>query len=193
MLVASTVDAELPAEPDPLGPRLREIYEEQFPLIWRGLRRLGVPPPLVEDAVQDVFLVLCRRSGDFEGRSSLRTWIYGIMLRVAKDYRRAEVRRIAKVGRLRALLASESATANCPAEAAERSEANQLLHALLGALATDQREVLVLAELEGLPVREVAQAVGIRVRTCQRRLRAAHQAFEAALARSLEPDGRLSR
>src|SRR4051812_40957718 len=62
------------------------VYEEHFDLVWRTLERLGVASSAVDDALQDVFLVVHRRLGGFEGRSSLRTWIFGITLRIASDY-----------------------------------------------------------------------------------------------------------
>ena len=61
--------------------------------MFRVLRRLGVTEASAEDALQDVFFVAWRRRSDFEGRAALRTWLYGIALRVARDYRRQRDRR----------------------------------------------------------------------------------------------------
>src|SRR5580704_9404019 len=72
----------------------KEVYDEHFRFVWRSLRRLGVPESDVADAVQDVFLVVHRRLCEFEGRSKVSTWLYGICYRVARDRRRlAHVRR----------------------------------------------------------------------------------------------------
>src|SRR4051812_1143348 len=71
-----------------------EVFREHAPFVWRALRRLGVREADVEDACQEVFVVVHRRLADFEGRSSVRTWVYGICVRVASDWRkRAHVRR----------------------------------------------------------------------------------------------------
>src|SRR5689334_12643471 len=70
------------------------IYGEYFRSIWRTLRRLGVTPEQLDDAAQDVFLVVHRRLTSFDGRS-LRGWLYAIAVRVASDYRRGKVRRSA--------------------------------------------------------------------------------------------------
>jgi RNA polymerase sigma-70 factor (ECF subfamily) len=166
-----------------------EAYAEHAPRVWRSLRRLGVPDSLLEDALQDVFLVLHRRWAEFEGRAALTTWIYGIVLRVAKDHRRCEQRRMLRVDRLSQLLASETDadTTACPVEAAERREANELMHAALAELPDELRHVLVLVELEGLAVREASEALGVRLRTCHRRLNAAREAFNLAVSRRLEP------
>jgi RNA polymerase sigma-70 factor (ECF subfamily) len=169
---------------------LEETYRTHFTAVWRGLRRLGVPERALEDAAQDVFLVVYRRARDFEGRSALRTWIYGIAVRVAKDYRRSEARHAQRVERLAGELNAEADQGSSPADEAERRQANRLLHATLSSLKEEHRDVLVLVELEQLPVREAAMALGVRVRTCQRRLRAARAAFEAALVLQSTPKQR---
>src|SRR5664279_482925 len=177
-------------EPGNAGARVEQLYAEHVAMVWSGLRRLGVPESSVEDAVQDVFLVAHRRLIDFEGRSSIKTWLYGIVLRVAKDYRRAQVRHAQRVERLAEILSVDYAAAQTPVKEAERREANRALHSILAALDEDHREVLVLVELEELSVRDAADVLHLRVRSCQRRLRAAHAAFEKKLARYLQPSGR---
>ena len=90
-------DGSLPARgasPGAVGGRLtpEHVFVHHFDFVWRSLGRLGVPPEGIEDAAQDVFLVVHRRLADFEGRSSLTTWLYGIALRVARDHRRRQRR-----------------------------------------------------------------------------------------------------
>lgn len=169
---------------------IRQAYADHFQSVWRNLQRLGVPRHAMDDAVQDVFLIVHRRRGEFAVRSSLRTWILGIALRVAKDYRRAARRYQARVQRYanEVVLTSESSD---PGEVAERREAHRLLHSILDELNHDQRAVFVLVELEQCAVREAAVACGMSLPTCQRRLRRARAAFEAALLiRSNEVPGR---
>jgi RNA polymerase sigma-70 factor (ECF subfamily) len=172
----------LPASPE-VADSFRCAYAEHFQLVWRGLRRLGVPESLVDDAVQDVFLVVHRRWADFEGRSQLRTWIYGIAARVAKDYRRAEARRNKRVQRLTELCEAEPRVA-LPSDEAERRDAHRVLHGALAKLSDEERAVFVLAELEELGLREVCVALGLQPRTCQRRLRKARRIFEQAVVDS---------
>ena len=64
------------------------VYREYFPFVWRMARRLGVAPHALDDVCQDVFVVVHRRLGDFEGRSSLKSWIFGIVHNVALVHRR---------------------------------------------------------------------------------------------------------
>ena len=169
---------------------LRELYARHAGLAWRALRRLGVPEAALEDALQDVFLVLHRRMNEFEARASITTWIYGIVLRVAKDHRRTEARHGARLTRLAQLLTTELDDTVDPAYAVERREANELMHVLLAKLPDDLREVLVLVELEDLPLREACQSLGVNLRTGQRRLRAARKDFDALLACHLSDAGR---
>ena len=161
---------------------LRQAYADHFQSVWRSLQRLGVPRLAMDDAVQDVFLVVHRRRSEFAARSSLRTWILGIALRVAKDYRRAARRYQARVQRYANEVALTAEMSN-PGEAAERREANRVLHSILDELNDDERAVFVLVELEQCAVREAAVACGVSLPTCQRRLRRARIAFEAALLR----------
>jgi RNA polymerase sigma-70 factor, ECF subfamily len=161
---------------------LAEIYADYFKGVWRNLRRLGVPNALLDDAVQDVFLVVYRRRHEFAHLSSLKTWIFGIVLHVAKDYRRAAKRHAARTTRY-AEAVVEDPDDHCPAQAAQRREASAFLHSILERIKYEHRAVFVLVELEELSVPEAAVACSASVATCQRRLRRARTAFNAAVAR----------
>ena len=157
-----------------------DVYHAHFPFVWRSAKRLGVGDASLDDAVQEVFVVVHRRLADFEGRSSLRTWLFGITLRVVRDHRRSVRRRdpgsVVDPDTLRA-------TGGGPAENAEKAEAVRLLHALLDELDDERREVFVMAELEQMAMPEIAEALGINVNTAYARLRTARLEFEQALAR----------
>src|SRR5512138_145456 len=81
--------APAPAAPDP-QPRLSfaELYETCFAFVWRTARRLGTPEASLDDVVQEIFMVAYRRQTEFEGRSSPRTWLYGIAFNVVRAHRR---------------------------------------------------------------------------------------------------------
>ena len=49
-------------------PGFEVVYDQYFDFAWRNLRRLGVPPAQLDDAVQDTFVVVHRRLAEFEGR-----------------------------------------------------------------------------------------------------------------------------
>jgi RNA polymerase sigma-70 factor (ECF subfamily) len=164
----------------PAGPsQLAEIYEAHFDFVWRSLRRLGVPDSLLEDAAHDVFLVAHRRLPEFEGRSSLKTWLFAIALRVAQSMRRSVARQAPGEPALEAETEAELA----PDVQADRSRAVELGVRLLNELDADKRTVFILAELEQLPASEIGEALGIPLFTVYSRLRAARREFNAALAR----------
>src|SRR6185369_14198957 len=123
-----------PPAPTALGVRFGALYREHFALAWRGLKRLGVPEAALEDAVQDVFLVLHRRLDEFEERSSLKTFLFGIVVRVAKDHRRARARYQRRISGFAEQLEVNPSPSRTPADEAERREANRILHAVLARL-----------------------------------------------------------
>jgi RNA polymerase sigma-70 factor (ECF subfamily) len=151
-----------------------QVYAENFEYVFACVRRLGVPPGAIEDAVQDVFVVALRRLEDFEGRSSVRTWLYSIARRVASDVRRGAGRR----GRRRAALAREPVgPAVSPQDAVRHREAVAHIEAFLDTLDDARREVFVLAELEGLSGPEIVGRTGAKLNTVYSRLRKAKRAF----------------
>lgn len=157
-----------------------EVYRTQFAFVWRSARRLGLTDAALDDAAQEVFVVVHRNLASFEGRSSLRTWLFGITLRVVRDARRAARRRdTGPPVDPDSLVAQDGG----PAERVEKADAVRLLHRLLDALADDRREVFVMAELEQMPMPEISDALGINVNTAYARLRLARQDFEQALVR----------
>jgi len=178
--------SEAPALPVALD--FTAVYDEHFAFVWRSLRRLGVHDRLLDDAAKDVFIVVHRRLGEFEGRSTLKSWLFAIARRVAHDHRR-RVGRKERTEELPETVADHGAT---PAAGAERAEAVRVLHEILGSLDDDKREVFMLAELEQMTVPEIADAIGANVNTVYSRLRVARQAFEQAVSRRLarDPGGR---
>lgn len=172
-------------------PPFEAIYDEHFDLVFRNIRRLGVPEALVDDAVQEVFLVVYRRLGQFEGRSSLKTWIFSIVMRVASDHRRSIRRKSPHVQNPESAVDADDIADErneSPHERMERREGVELLHRLLDELDDDKRIVLVLAELEGLTAPEIADTLGENVNTIYARLRAARRDFEQAVARERARD-----
>ena len=162
--------------------RVEDIYREHFDFVWRSLRHLGVAESDVEDAVQDVFVVVHARLTTFEHRAQITTWIYGICIRVAQARRlRAHARRELPTDP-RELPLEETEDASV-AEAYERREAERLLDSILDTLPTEQRAVFTLFELEGKSCEEIAQLCEIPLGTVYSRLRLSREAFKRAAAR----------
>jgi len=156
-------------------PPFAVIYDSHVRFVWRVLGRLGVARADLEDVCQEVFLVVHRRLAEFEGRSTLRTWLYGIALRCASDYRRRHARRAPDEP------PPELAVAQL--QRIDAREARVLLERLLDHLDADKREVFVLFELEELSMAEVVAIVGCPLQTGYSRLHAARAVLASAASR----------
>ncbi len=159
----------------------RAVYEQHFDFVWRSLRRLGVPEADVPDAAQEVFLVVLRRLGEFEGRARLTTWLFRICLRVTQERHRHV--------RTRREQLDEQAIDDCIDEQgdlgqqAERREQVAQLDEALARLDLDQRAVFVLFELEEMSGEEISEALSIPLGTVYSRLRLGREAFRKAFQR----------
>ena len=133
------------------------------------LRYLGVPEENLLDAAQDVLVVALRRLSDFEGRSALKTWLYGICIRVAQEQRRKHRNR-------REILVEALPEMVAPAgqeSAVEKAEWRRALGVVLDTLNQPQREAFVLFEIQRLTMKEVAEALGCPLQTAYFRHKAA--------------------
>jgi RNA polymerase sigma-70 factor (ECF subfamily) len=161
-------------------PSFDEVYEQHAAFVWRVLRTFGVSDAQIEDAVQDVFVVVHRRLAEWEGRAAITTWLFAIARRVASHYRRA-------AGRAQRTEAIDEAAPIVDAastfEEASRNEAAALLVEVLAELDDAKRELLILVELEQIPIPDVAAHLGVPLNTAYSRLRLARKAFTAALAK----------
>ena len=174
----SSAEARSAAVPDGTArPEFREIYATYFDYVWRGAAHRGVPAAALDDVTQEVFIVIDRKLAEFEGRSSLRAWIAGIVRRVVADYVRKRGNQPAGDEPL------EREPAAPGAELVERREALELLDQLLAKMTPEQRETFVLFELEELSGAEIAELTGSNENTVWTRLRAARRIFQEGVTR----------
>jgi RNA polymerase sigma-70 factor, ECF subfamily len=157
-----------------------ERYREHAPFVWRNALRLGVRSDAMDDVVQEVFIIVFRNAEGFQGRSQLRTWIYGILRNVVRDHMRQRSRVSDRGDELDESLVDPSMG---PQQSYERKESVELVARLLAELEDDKRDVFVLAELEELPMPEIAEQLGINQNTGYARLRAARQIINEAAVR----------
>ena len=167
------------------------VYAEYFDFVWRSTRGLGISEALVDDVVQDVFIIVHRKLPEFEERGSLRSWLYGITRRVCKDHRRSAMRRGTQ---LELDPERERSDGQDPHEHAAQRQALRAIESFADGLDEEHRDIFFLALIEGLPTVEVADTLGInanttysRVRTLRRNL-TAH--LESAMQNPGESDGR---
>lgn len=157
-----------------------EVYADHAAFVWRVLRGMGVSEPLVEDALQDVFMVVHRRLAEFDGLGSVKTWLFQIAYRTACAYRR-KLRRAAEHEPFDDRV---EARTRSPAEEAEGRETMSLVAGLLDGLDDDKRAVLVLADIEEMTAPEIAVVTGTPLNTVYTRLRRARSELSGALRAS---------
>jgi RNA polymerase sigma-70 factor, ECF subfamily len=171
-----TEDDRAPAAAEPLD--FDEIYTQHFEFACRSLRLLGVEVDALEDAAQDVFGVVARRLGDFEQSASVTTWLFAIVQRVAANHRRTRRR---KRDRLEPLRDPPLAAEQGPDAHADAARAAHLIQVFAAALDEERRAVLVLGVLERVPVRELADSLGVPLFTVYSRIRSVRDALKAFL------------
>jgi RNA polymerase sigma-70 factor (ECF subfamily) len=180
----STSDADATAHPSKFN--AGALYETYFGFVWRNLLRLGVPDESLEDAAQEVFLIVHRRGGSYdEQRSQVQNWLIGIIVRVARNRRRALRRGWSRLTAVRGedVLHAIPSEAAGPAELVAKREAAALLSRGLDELDDKKRAVLVLVDIEQLSVPQAADALGLNLNTAYARLRAARVELARALKR----------
>jgi RNA polymerase sigma-70 factor (ECF subfamily) len=127
-----------------------------------------------QDAAADVFLTAWRRLDEVPRGDAARVWLYATARRVLANQRRSTRRR----GALHSRLALEAIAASpAPSAAAEEQS---LVRQALGLLGKRDREVLLLAEWEGLTADQIAAVVGCLSVTARGRLHRARTRFRAA-------------
>jgi RNA polymerase sigma-70 factor, ECF subfamily len=155
-------------------PSLEQWYRDHFAFVWRSARRLGVQPAQLDDAVQDVFMIVQRKLGSYEPRHSPQAWLFAITRRVAADQRRS-LRRKGKSMPLDE--ASIRAGGDDPLSGALRRERADVVARFLTQLDDHHRAVFILCELEQMSAPDIAHAVEANLATVYSRIRSARLSF----------------
>ena len=165
---------------------LAQVYDAHFDFVWRNVRRLGVSAASADDVAQDVFMIVQRRISDYDGRSPMRSWLFGILVRVVSGHRRSMRRKSSRHVPLELEVHQDLNDAGelSPAEQLERAQRVRLVERLLDELDEEKRALLILFELEEWTLREIAEFYGSNINTIYSRLRAAKREFERAYQRS---------
>jgi RNA polymerase sigma-70 factor (ECF subfamily) len=159
-----------------------DVYEAYFDFAWRSVAALGVPAERLEDAVQDVMLVVCRRLAEFEGRSTLRTWIFGIAHHVASNHRRQQRRK----GGLEELPASLPSPEADPQQTAMDREDLRFVQRFMNDLDDLSRSLFFCFFVERMSAREVAEALELEIDAVYVRVKTLRRRFHVALDKRSE-------
>jgi RNA polymerase sigma-70 factor (ECF subfamily) len=166
----------------------RTIYETWFEEVSRWIRALGGLEADRDDIVQEVFLVVRRRLGAFDG-GNLAGWLYRIARRQVRDFRRRAWVKDVFTRRRHDEPDDLPHHGVGPAAALEQKEKQRILQTLLGKMQEDRRAAFVLFEIDGLSGEEIARVQGVPLNTVWTRLHHARKEF-LALAAKYQKQGR---
>jgi RNA polymerase sigma-70 factor (ECF subfamily) len=163
----------------PVALEIGAIFDAHFDYVWSTLRRLGVREFDLEDLSHEVFIKMHARLADYDAARPMRPWLFGFAYRVAADHRRLARHRVEVLG-----LAVEAVDpVRPPDERIEAAEERALVEAALAELDFDRRAVILLHDVEDVPVPAIAAALEIPVNTAYSRLRLAREDLAAAVTR----------
>jgi RNA polymerase sigma factor (sigma-70 family) len=166
------ITEDLAAEASPPPPEVfQQLYAREWEFVLRTVERYGVPARDADDIAQEVFAVALRRIEDHDAASSARPWLFVIAMQLATNYRKLARHRMEPLARESS---PEPVSDAIEAETALLDgEEQALARALIGRMRPKIREVLVLHDLEEQPMAEVAEKLGIPVKTAYARLKLA--------------------
>ena len=172
------MDSPPPPNP-PLPADFQGVYRQEISYVVHTLRRLGVRDAEVEDVAHDVFVAVYRHFSERDPARPLRPWLFGFCFRIASDHRK-----LARHRHEAPPLAHE------PADPAKQPDAlvddERLRHQLLAALDAmdfEKRSLVVMHDLEGLSVPEIAALLAVPLNTAYSRLRLARAELEKQLVK----------
>jgi RNA polymerase sigma-70 factor (ECF subfamily) len=152
-----------------------DAYQRELDYLMRTLRRLGVNQEDVEDLAHEVFMVLQKTWSTYDATRALKPFLFGIAFRVAASHRRKRWREVPFA------VIEEPDHAPAPDRAAEASQARAIVLDALNRIPLKRRAVLVMHDLDEVPVQDVAATLDIPLFTAYSRLRKARRELEAAV------------
>lgn len=157
---------------------IEALVRQYLPMVYRLLRQLGVPERDVDDATQQVFLILNQRLSNIRtGRE--RAFISAAAVRIASRWRRTHRRRHEDENA--GPISERPADGPAPDVQLERAQAERQLLLVLETLPEKLREAFVLFEIEELTLREISESLGLPQGTVASRLRLARERFQASI------------
>jgi RNA polymerase sigma-70 factor (ECF subfamily) len=171
----------VPAVPN-LENQCLEAFDAELDYLFQTLLRLGTSPRDVEDLAQEVFVVLHRNWPTLDTTRPLRPYLFGVAFRITCAHRRRRAREIPY-----AMLDAEDGALN-PEGSLQSKESVALLLAALDRVPMPRRVVLVMHELDGVSVAEVAQRLTISRFGAYARLRKARKELAAAVRKLARED-----
>jgi RNA polymerase sigma-70 factor (ECF subfamily) len=161
-----------------------DAFQRELDYIYRTLERLGTAPSEVEDLAQELFLALRRSWPQYDPKRPLKPYLFGIAFRIASAHHRKSRREIA-FG-----IVDVDDEGPTPDDVLQTKQARALVLAALERIPMPRRAVLVMRDLDDIPVHEIAAGLAIPLFTAYSRLRKARRELEAAVRRMRKDVGR---
>jgi RNA polymerase sigma-70 factor, ECF subfamily len=150
-------------------PDFAELFRAEFAYVWNALARLGVATRDLEDVTHEVFLSVYRKLADFDCQRPLRPWLFSFAFRAASDYRKLARHRVELIG----IEGDAEAAEPSAVETLISEEDRRLIEAALLRVPLERRALLLLHEVDGFTIPEVAEALSLPLNTAYSRLRLA--------------------
>jgi RNA polymerase sigma-70 factor (ECF subfamily) len=132
-----------------------DTFDRELDYLFGTLRRLGAHPGDVDDLLQDVFLILYRNWATLDTSRPLRPWLFGVAFRVVRSQRRRRTRE-----RCEAFLDPQDNGPD-PEGRLQDQESLVLLSAALDRVPIARRSVIIMHDLEGVEVVDIARQLSI--------------------------------
>jgi RNA polymerase sigma-70 factor, ECF subfamily len=159
-------------------------FQQELAYVYRSFRRLGTAPSEVEDLAQDLFLALRRSWSEYDPQRPLRPYLFGFAFRIAAAHQRKRKREVAF-----GIVEVDEAGPG-PEETLQSKQVRGMVLVALNRIPLPRRAVLVMHELDDVPMTEVASILSIPLFTAYSRLRKARRELQAGIRRLLREVGR---
>jgi RNA polymerase sigma-70 factor (ECF subfamily) len=164
--------------------RFTALFRAEYGYVWGTLRRLGVSERDVEDVAHELFLHVYGKFDDYDPARPPRPWLFAFTYRAAKDYRKLARHRVEVMDERDAPNSTPTAE-----QALEQMDDARLVAEALATLDFDRRTVLIAFEMGDLPMKTIAETMGIPLFTAYSRLRLAREDFRIAIERLTKKRG----
>jgi RNA polymerase sigma-70 factor (ECF subfamily) len=165
------------------SPSVDSVFRTHADFVWSSLQRFGVRSGDLDDALQEVFVVVHKKLASFRGDSQMTTWLYAICLRVASAHRRKSHVRHEHAHATEELDEGHSADLASPEDDLADHQRRRILEQLLDELTVEKRALMVMFEIDELSCEEIAEMLGVPVGTVYSRLHSARRAFQKCVTR----------
>jgi RNA polymerase sigma-70 factor (ECF subfamily) len=159
---------------------MERVLASVTPAVQRFGMRMCRNDADADDVLQDTLLTIATRLPQYQGRSSFSSWVFAVVRSACARRRRGLSARPHEGDEM---LANQPHDGASPEERAADRELGEALSRALDRLSSEQREIILLRDVDGLSAVEAADALGTSVDAVKSRLHRARASLEAALAR----------